>query len=280
LKEFKNKNQSQNRVIILLYIILVGIGLIWLFPAIWMFLTSFKTQVQTFQIPPVWIFKPVFENYNDLFTASSINKYFYNSLIITTFSTAVCLFLGSLAAFSLTRFRIKRKDDIAFWMLSTRMFPPIASAIPIYLLLKQFQLLDTHLGLIVVYLSLNLGFATWMMRGFFNDLPVAIEESAMIDGCSRYSVFFRIVLPLSAPGMAATAILCFIFAWNEFLFALLFTGRTAKTMPVVLSGYITETGIRWGALTAASVLTAAPTILLAIIAQRYIIRGLTLGAVK
>jgi len=278
LKESKVKNQ--NFVIILFYIILIVIGLIWLFPAIWMGFTSFKTQVQTFQIPPVWFFKPVIENYNDLFFASSINKYLYNSIIIASSSTVICLFLGSLAAFSLARFRIRRKDDIAFWMLSTRMFPPIASAIPLYLLLRQFQLLDTHLGLIVVYLSLNLGFATWMMRGFFNDLPVAIEESAMIDGCSRYGVFFRIVLPLSVPGLAATAILCFIFAWNEFLFALLFTGRVAKTMPVVLSGYITETGIRWGALTAASVLTAAPTILLAIIAQRYIIRGLTLGAVK
>ena len=272
--------KSQKRKIIILYIVLIGIGLIWLFPAIWMFLTSIKTQVQTFQIPPVWVFKPVLDNYRDLFFASNINKYLYNSLIITSISTAICLLLGSLAAFALARFRIRRKDDISFWILSTRMFPPIASAIPLYLLLKNFQLLDTHVGLIAVYITLNLGFATWMMKGFFNDLPVAVEESAMIDGCSRYGVFFRIVLPVSTPGLAATAILCFIFAWNEFLFALLFTGRAAKTMPVILSGYITETGIRWGALTAASVLTAAPTILLAILAQRYIIRGLTLGAVK
>ena len=269
----KVKNR-QKIVIILLYVVLVVIGLLWLFPAIWMFLTSFKTQVQTFQIPPVWIFKPVLENYNDLFFASNIGKYFLNSLIITGTSTIICLFLGSLAAFALARFRIRRNNDISFWILSTRMFPPIASAIPLYLLLRNFQLLDTHIGLIAVYITLNLGFATWMMKGFFNDLPVAIEESAMIDGCSRYGVFFRIVLPVSTPGLAATAILCFIFAWNEFLFALLFTGRAAKTMPVVLSGYITETGIRWGAL------TAAPTILLAILAQKYIIRGLTLGAVK
>lgn len=277
MERAKNHHKT---VIILLYIVLVAIGLLWLFPAIWMFLTSFKTQVQTFQIPPVWIFKPVLENYNDLFFASNIGKYLLNSLIITGISTVICLFLGSLAAFALARFRIRRNKDISFWILSTRMFPPIASAIPLYLLLRNFQLLDTYIGLIAVYITLNLGFATWMMKGFFNDLPVAIEESAMIDGCSQYGVFFRIVLPISSPGLAATAILCFIFAWNEFLFALLFTGRAAKTMPVVLSGYITETGIRWGALTAASVLTAAPTILLAILAQKYIIRGLTLGAVK
>lgn len=277
MERVKNR---QKTIIFILYIVLVAIGLLWLFPAIWMFLTSFKTQVQTFQIPPVWIFRPVIDNYNDLFFASNIGKYLLNSLIITGTSTVICLFLGSLAAFALARFRIKRNKDISFWILSTRMFPPIASAIPLFLLLKNFQLLDTHIGLIAVYITLNLGFATWMMKGFFNDLPVAVEESAMIDGCSRYGVFFRIVLPISSPGLAATAILCFIFAWNEFLFALLFTGRVAKTMPVVLSGFITETGIRWGALTAASVLTAAPTILLAILAQKYIIRGLTLGAVK
>ncbi len=245
-----------------------------------MFITSVKTQVQTFQIPPVWIFKPTYENYSDLFFASSIQKYLVNSLVISSVSTVTCLFLGSLAAFALTRFRIRGREDIAFWMLSTRMFPPIASAIPLYLMLRRFGLLDTHLGLIIVYLSLNLGFATWMMRGFFKEIPVELEESAMIDGCSRYSAFFRVVLPLSVPGLSATAILCFIFAWNEFLFALLFTGRGAKTMPVVLAGFITQTGIRWGALTAAAALTAVPTIILAIVAQRYIIRGLTLGAIR
>ena len=272
--------QLRPRLTLVLYILLAAVGVGWLFPVIWMLLTSLKTQVQTFQIPPVWVFIPVLENYGDLFFASNIQKYLTNSLIITSCSTAVCLFLGSCAGFALTRFRIRRREDIAFWMLSTRMLPPIASAIPFYLLLRHFRLLDTHVGLIIVYLSLNLGFATWMMRGFFRELPVEVEESALIDGCSRYSTFIRVVLPLSAPGLAATAVLCFIFAWNEFLFALLFAGRDAKTMPVVLAGFITQTGIRWGALTAAGVLTAAPTILLAILAQRYMVRGLTLGAIK
>jgi len=272
--------QGSNKVVVILYAVLAIVGIVWLFPVIWMFVTSVKTQVQTFRIPPVWIFKPVYQNYSDLFFASSIQKYLINGLVIASTSTAICLLLGSFAAFTLTRFHIRGREDIAFWMLSTRMFPPIASAIPLYLLLRQLGLLDTHLGLIIVYLSLNLGFATWMMRGFFEELPVELEESAMIDGCSRYGAFFRVVLPLSAPGLAATAILCFIFAWNEFLFALLFTGRNAKTMPVVLAGFITQTGIRWGALTAAGVLTAIPTIILACLAQKYIVRGLTLGAIK
>lgn len=271
---------SNKKVVAILYAVLGIVSVLWLFPVIWMFITSVKTQVQTFQIPPVWIFKPTYENYSDLFFASSIQKYLVNSLVISSVSTVICLFLGSFAAFALTRFRIRGREDIAFWMLSTRMFPPIASAIPLYLLLRWFGLLDAHLGLIIVYLSLNLGFTTWMMRGFFKEIPVELEESAMIDGCSRYSAFFRVVLPLSVPGLSATAILCFIFAWNEFLFALLFTGRSAKTMPVVLAGFITQTGIRWGALTAAGVLTAVPTIILAIVAQRYIIRGLTLGAIR
>lgn len=271
---------GSNKVVVILYAILAIVGIVWLFPVIWMFVTSMKTQVQTFRIPPVWIFKPVYQNYSDLFFASNIQKYLINGLVIASTSTAICLVLGSFAAFALTRFHIRGREDIAFWMLSTRMFPPIASAIPLYLLLRRLGLLDTHLGLIIVYLSLNLGFATWMMRGFFRELPVELEESAMIDGCSRYGAFFRVVLPLSAPGLVATAILCFIFAWNEFLFALLFTGRNAKTMPVVLAGFITQTGIRWGALTAAGVLTALPTIILACFAQKYIVRGLTLGAIK
>lgn len=271
---------GSNKVVVILYAVLAIVGIVWLFPVIWMFATSVKTQVQTFRIPPVWIFKPVYQNYSDLFFASSIQKYLINGLVIASTSTAICLVLGSFAAFTLTRFHIRGREDIAFWMLSTRMFPPIASAIPLYLLLRQLGLLDTHLGLIIVYLSLNLGFTTWMMRGFFRELPVELEESAMIDGCSRYGAFFRVVLPLSAPGLAATAILCFIFAWNEFLFALLFTGRNAKTMPVVLAGFITQTGIRWGALTAAGALTAIPTIILACLAQKYIVRGLTLGAIK
>ena len=271
---------GSNKVVVILYVVLAIVGIVWLFPVIWMFVTSMKTQVQTFRIPPVWIFKPVYQNYSDLFFASTIQKYLINGLIIASTSTAICLVLGSFAAFTLIRFHIRGREDIAFWMLSTRMFPPIASAIPLYLLLRQLGLLDTHLGLIIVYLSLNLGFATWMMRGFFKELPVELEESAMIDGCSRYGAFFRVVLPLSAPGLAATAILCFIFAWNEFLFALLFTGRNAKTMPVVLAGFITQTGIRWGALTAAGALTAIPTIILACLAQKYIVRGLTLGAIK
>jgi len=271
---------GSNKVVVVLYAVLAIVGIVWLFPVIWMFVTSVKTQVQTFRIPPVWIFKPVYQNYSDLFFASSIQKYLINGLIIASTSTVICLVLGSFAAFALTRFHIRGREDIAFWMLSTRMFPPIASAIPLYLLLRQLGLLDTHLGLIIVYLSLNLGFTTWMMRGFFRELPVELEESAMIDGCSRCGAFFRVVLPLSAPGLAATAILCFIFAWNEFLFALLFTGRNAETMPVVLAGFITQTGIRWGALTAAGVLTALPTIILAYFAQKYIVRGLTLGAIK
>ena len=277
-RTFRNVN---NRFFItILYIILGLIVVAWLFPVIWMVLTSLKTQVQTFQIPPVWFFNPVTDHYRDIFSVGHIEGNFKNSLIISTSATVISLVVGSFAAFALSRFRLKRRDDIAFWLLSTRMFPPIASAIPLYLLLRRFQMLDTHIGLIIVYQALNLGFVVWMMRGFFSELPIELEESAQIDGCSRYGSFFRITIPLSTPGLAATGVLTFIFTWNEFLFALLFTGRNAKTMPIVLAGFITETGIRWGALTASAVLTALPTVILALFAQRYIIRGLTLGAIK
>jgi multiple sugar transport system permease protein len=262
------------------YLAVIVIVIVWIFPIFWMIMTSFKTRIETFSIPPIWFFKPTFSNYRDLFFASNIRSYFYNSIIVSLSSTAIAIFTGGLAAYSLSRLKVWRRENIAFWMLSVRMMPPVAAIIPLFLLLNSLNLLDSQISLILVYTSFNIGFATWVLRGFFNDIPVEVEESAMLDGLSRFGTFFRIVLPLSATAVFSTGILCLVFAWNEFLYALILTGRASKTMPVVTAGFITDSGINWGMLTAAGTIIALPIIIIAIFVQRYIVRGLTFGAVK
>ena len=170
---------------------------------------------------------------------------------------------------------------MAFWILSIRMTPAIAAVIPIFIMLRTVRLLDNQVGLILVYsVLLNLPFVVWMMRGFFEDLPVELEESAMVDGCSRLGAFARIALVLASPGLASTAILTFLFAWNEFVFALILTATSARTMPVAVQLFMRETGILWGQMTSAAVVMMVPVIILTFFIQRYLVRGLTFGAIK
>jgi multiple sugar transport system permease protein len=187
-----------------------------------------------------------------------------------------------LAAYSLARARLpfKLNGIIAFWMLLTRMYPAIATAIPYFVIIRDLQLLDTRWALIVTYTSFNLPFVVWLMIGFYEELPPELERAAMVDGCSAWQRFTKIVLPLSAPALVATAILSAILAWNEFLFAVMLTRIEAKTLPVVMSGFITDKGMQWDQMTALGVITIFPVLVFAIAVQRYLVRGLTLGAVK
>ena len=206
--------------------------------------------------------------------------YAVNSLIVASVNTAICLIVGSMAAFSLARYKFKGSRNIAFWILSIRMMPPVAAIIPIYILMKKLQLLDTPWCLIITYFTMNLPFVVWMMKGFFEEIPREIEESALIDGCSDFGIFIRIALPLAAPGLAATAILVFIFSWNEFIFALILTGTKAVTLPVGIIGFMKETGINWGYMTAGGVLALIPAIIFVILVQKHLVKGLTMGALK
>lgn len=257
-----------------------AVVLFFVFPIFMIIVTSLKSRVDALASPPVWIFKPVFFNYVDIFQENNFGRYFRNSLIVATFGTAFALILGVPAAYSLARRPFKREDDLSFWILSQRMMPAIAVIIPMFILLRTVRLLDTYLGLIVVYVTFNLPFVIWTMRGFFQDLPIEMEESAMVDGCSRYGAFWKIALPLVAPGLASAAIFTFLFTWNEFLFALILTGRNTATMPVAVQLFMRETGIDWGRMTAAAVVMMVPTLLFTLVAQRYLVRGLTFGAVK
>ena len=239
-------------------ILILIVALFFLLPIVLIFLTSIKTRVDALAFPPVWLFTPTFANFQEIFELHDFGLYFRNSLVVAGVSTFFSLLLGVPASYSLARHKFRGQQQVAFWILSIRMTPAIAAVIPIFIMLRTVKLLDTQAGLIIIYsILLNLPFVVWMMRGFFEDLPVELEESAMVDGCSRLGAFTRIALVLAAPGLASTAILTFLFAWNEFVFALILTATSARTMPVAVQLFMRETGILWGQMTAAARATKA-----------------------
>ncbi|RME76220.1 MAG: carbohydrate ABC transporter permease [Chloroflexi bacterium] len=249
-----------------------------LFPILWIILTSFKTHAAINTFPPQFIFIPSFENYNTLLTSHDFIGFLTNSIITATVSTALVMALGIPAAYSLARYGIggHRLSD---WILSMRMFPPIALVVPLFLMFRFVHLLQTVWALILVYTAMNLPFAIWLMIGFFKDVPKDIDDAALVDGCTPWTALWKINVPAVAPGLAAAAILSIIFAWNEFLFAVILGGGTAKTLPVAVAGYVTDRAIFWGPMSAASVIALVPIVIFAMFVQRYLVRGLTLGAV-
>lgn len=262
----------------------VGLALVvTILPFFWLVTTSFKREIDYLAYPPA-IIPPAWtlEGYRVLFEQQDLGHYFANSVIVTVTSTALAVFIGALAAYSLARarFPFRLNGILALWMLLTRMYPAIATAIPYFLIMRDLRLLDTLPALIVTYTAFNLPFVIWLLIGFYEELPIELERAAMIDGCSVWTRFRKIVLPLSAPALVATAILSAVLAWNEFLFAVMLTRVNAKTLPVVMSGFITDKGTQWDQMTALGVITVLPVLAFALAVQRYLVRGLTLGAVK
>ena len=264
---------------LLRYCMITGVLVATVFPIIWMFSFSIKPREYLLSIPPVLVFQPTFESYIEVLKEPTFTSSYLNSLI-ASISVLISLAIGSLAAYSYVRFKTQRSESIKLWILSTRMFPPVVAAIPIFLLMKTLGLLDTSIALIIVYTCLNLPIVVWMMSGFFGEVPAEIEESAMVDGCSRLGAFLRVSLPLAAPGLVATAVFCFILTWNEFLLALILTGIRARTLPVELSTYLGLYDIDWGGVSAAAVLAVAPVLVFGLLIKKYLVRGLTFGIVK
>ncbi len=264
-------------------VLTILILIVMLLPFVWLVLTTFKQPVEFLTWPPVfWPSQPTLNNYRAVLELPFIGRYFTNTLIIASGSTFFAVIFGSAAAYSLARvkFPFKLNAILAIWMLLTRMYPAVATAVPYFVLIQNLGLLDTHWALIITYTSFNLPFVVWLMLGFFQGIPIDLERAATMDGCSMWQRFTRIVLPLSAPGLIATTILSFILSWNEFLFAVILTSLKAKTVPVVVAGFITDKGLEWGTMSALGVMLVMPVILLAWTSQRYLVRGLTLGAVK
>lgn len=266
------------------YLLVILAVLSALTPIYWMLTISFKREIDQFALPPIWFFfAPTFEHYSDAFLTRSFGQYLINSAIVAVASTFFAMTIGTLAAYALARFKLRYRIDrkLSLWILSTRMFPPIVTVVPLFLMMRDLQLLNTHASLVILYTGFNLPFVVWMMRGFFIEVPRELEEAAMVDGDSRLGALRRVLLPLVAPGLAATAVFCLIISWNEFLFALVMTQTdTAMTLPVGIAGRVTQYEIKWGVMSAAGVVAMMPILIFALAVQKYLVRGLSLGAVK
>jgi multiple sugar transport system permease protein len=250
-----------------------------LLPFLWLLQMSFKSNELILQFPPPLIFTPTLANYTSLWQ-SAFSASFVNSLLSASFSTAFALLLGVPAAYALSRWAARGKRALSFAILVTRMAPPIAFTIPFFLFYRWIGLLDTVTGLVLIYTSFNLPLVIWMMQPFFETVPPSLEEAALVDGAPTRTVFLKIVLPMVAPGIAATAILCFLYAWNDFFFALILTRTSARTAPVAVVNFMNYEGWEWGKIAAGGSLVMAPVLIFSLAVRRYLVSGLTAGAVK
>jgi multiple sugar transport system permease protein len=262
-----------------------------LFPFYWLFTTSLKTQLSVSRGPkyiPYVDYQPTDQHWRYLFDEQreTTFRYFRNSLIAASGSMVLSVIVGSMAGYGLSRFKYYwkvlrwRNNNIAFWIVSQRFLPPALFVAPFLMFYSALDLVDTHIGLIVVYTMMNIPFTVWIMRDFFNNLPTELEDSALVDGANRWQAFVRIVLPISTPGLVSVAIFAFVFSWNEFLYALMLTNFNAITMPVYIAGQNSTRGIQWWSISALTLTAVVPVILIGLLLERYITKGLVAGAVK
>ncbi len=267
--------------LVVLYVGLLVIMLIILGPILWLLINSFKTNVDALAIPPKLIFKPLFSNYPKVIIANpDFLRDLVNSVVTMAASTVVVLVLGMPAAYVLARFKFVGSVVLAFIILATRMVPRVAIGIPTYLIMMKMGVLDTYFAVIVSFVAYNLPFGIWLLIGFVQLIPRELEEAAIIDGAGRMQAFIRMIVPLVLPGLAAVGILVMIVCWREFFLPLILTSHNAKTISVLAGTFMTEYGIDWGQLSAFSIITFLPVIAIAVYAQKYLISGLTMGAVK
>jgi len=259
---------------------LVVLGLICITPIVVMFATSLKLQTQIFDTGLNLLFAPTLQNYRDVLGEGSFARYLTNSLVVGIVSTVITLALGCMAAYGLARFRFRGRTAVAYTTLLLRTVPLAVLAVPVFMLWSRAGLINSLPGLVLLYVAVNLPFTIWLLYGFVLQVPVEMEEAAAIDGCGPVRVFYRVVLPLIKPGLAAAAIFTFRIAWNEFILALVLTDRATRTLPVAASLYITDIGVDWGKIMALGSLIAIPPLIFTFIAARQIITGLTAGAVK
>ena len=293
--------------------LVVVYAVVTLVPLLWIILTGFKTPSDAISYPPKVLFSPSIEGYCNLFTTRSrqtpeyiaslppassrceqvardtgtvvagTSNYiprFVNSLIIAFGSTVLSVGFGVMAAYAFSRFKIPLKDDLLFFILSTRMMPPIAVAIPIYLMYRELGLSDTRLGMILLYSAVNVSLAVWLLKGFIDEIPREYEEAAMVDGYTRLQAFRKVVLPQAVTGIVATAIFCLIFAWNEYAFAVLLTSGAAQTAPPFIPIIIGEGGQDWPAVAAGTMLFLVPILVFTVLLRKHLLRGITFGAVR
>ena len=265
-------------------VIIVVISLIAiLFPLYWLIANSLRTKTDYLANPPILFNAPVtFQNYQKILVENGIYKQFANTFVVAAVSTIIAVVFGSMAAYSTVRGRIAKKirNFFGLWFMIQKMYPAIATAIPVYLVMRHLRLIDTRFALIIMNTSFNLPLVIWLMMGFFEQIPLELEESAKIDGANFVQRFFRIVFPVTTPGIIASAILAFVGAWNEFLFAVILSANRSKTLPVVIAGFITDRGLEWGPMAATAVITLLPILVVVWALQKNFVQGLAMGAVK
>lgn len=259
-------------------VIAIVIAVAYLLPLVWLIMCSFKNNDVIFKLPPRVIFSPILDNYRYILRDGQYTLALSNSMGMSICTAIVTVLLGSIAAYALVRGPFRKKGSIKYFVITTRMAPPLGFVISYFVIFKFLGVLGNRFTLFLVYLNMNLGFAIWLMLGFFDQIPVSIEESAMLDGCSRMRSFLRIACPLARPGLAATAIFTFIMCWNEFPYALLLTNLRTMTLPVIIPNYLGVIRLEWGHLAAAGILTALPVVIFAILIQKHLVKGLTFGA--
>jgi multiple sugar transport system permease protein len=261
------------------YAAAIALTVVFLFPVYWLFMIAFKTPEEIFHSPPVWYPANIqFANFAVLFKdgdAVTVG----NSLFIAGCSTVVSMFIGTLCAYSLARFKTGG-ENLAVWIISQRMIPPIAIVFPLFLLYVWLGWVDTYYGMILLYTAFNLPYVIWMMRGYIEDVPIDLEQSALVDGCTRWQVLFRVVFPMVRTGLFATAVFTFVFAWNDFLFALVMTRSAVTTYPVQVTHYFGAQSNFWAKIAAMSMLGTLPVLVAVAALQKYLVRGISLGAVK
>ena len=294
-------------------VLVITYAVVTLIPLLWIIATGFKSPADSIAYPPKVAFEPTLEGYVNLFTTrtrvttemqktldepttwydqitrdsgtiiagrSRYGQRFLNSVIIGFGSTFFSIFFGTLAAYAFSRFKVPIKEDLLFFILSTRMMPPIAVAIPVFLMFRQLGLNDTQFGMILLYTAVNLSLSVWLLKGFIDEIPLEYEEAALIDGYTRFQAFYKVVLPQAATGIASTAIFCLIFAWNEYAFAVLLTSGTAQTAPPFIPTIIGVGGQDWPAVAAGATIFLIPVMIFTILLRKHLLRGITFGAVR
>jgi len=261
------------------YLVFMVMAILVVIPLMAGLLTAFKPQIIWVSSPPIWIFTPTLENFEFVFVQRQNLLHLRNSLIIATGSVTIALILGVPAAYALARFRFRGSKGLLQWLISLRMIPPIVVVLPFYVLFQTFDLRNTHIGMILAYLTFLIPLVIWMMRGYFVEIPSAMEECAMVEGYSRLQALRKVVLPVVTPGIIATALLNFIFAWNEYFLALILGGRNTSTLPVATATYVGRARVEWGNLFAINLIIMVPVIILTIILRRQLVKGLSLGLV-
>lgn len=271
--------RSQRRWDIAAHVVLIIFSAIILLPILWTVRTSFASEVIAYEIPPRIFFKPTLENYRNIFVENNFARYFRNSFIVALVSTLISIPLAAFAGYAFARYNTGG-DRLRFLVISSQMLPPVVLIIPLFSIFMKLHLVNTIRGLIISYLAFNLPFLIWILMGFFESIPKELEEAALIDGASRVNAFIRVIFPIAAPGIMAAAVLSFILCWNEFLFALVLTGADSSTVPVALAALQTQRGVLIGKLSAGVVVAIAPIVILSLFIQKYLVKGLSFGAIK